>query len=168
MTVETHERRAFAMFAGESPRERLLAALRAEVLGPEKPDEILAQSPATRYLVGMLAPQNTPADPTEDERQVAGGEEGGGDSAPISMSLAQSSIGLSFVVAMETESVTVDATWGEYHKVERAEPVITEESAEIDRDAEPEVAPKRKRKDFDWHRVPQHASIDMDLRTWGR
>ena len=168
MTIETHERRTFATFAGESPRERLLAALRAEVLGPEKPDEILAQSPATRYLVGMLAPQNTSADPTEDESQVAGGEEGGGDSAPLSMSLAQSSIGLSFVVAMETESVTVDATWGEYHKVERTEPVITEDSAEIDRNAEPEVAPKRKRKDYDWLRVPHHASVQVDLRTWGR
>ena len=42
---------------GETVRERLLNALKTDLLGPEAPDEQLAQSPSTRYLIGMLAPQ---------------------------------------------------------------------------------------------------------------
>ena len=40
---------------GERVRDRLLNALTIDLLGPEAPDETLHQSPATRYLVGMLA-----------------------------------------------------------------------------------------------------------------
>ena len=41
---------------GDTVRERLLNALKIDLLGPETLDEALSQSPASRYLIGMLAP----------------------------------------------------------------------------------------------------------------
>ena len=42
-----------------SARGQLLHALRLELMGPERPDEELRESPITRYVVGMLAPIGT-------------------------------------------------------------------------------------------------------------
>ena len=58
---------SFFQVQGETVRERLLSALEIDLLGPEAPDEVLSQSPSTRYLVGMLAPKGTKLSPTEDE-----------------------------------------------------------------------------------------------------
>ena len=169
MTPPEERSGQFEAFGGETPRSRLIAALRNELFGPQAADEILAQSPATRYLVGMLAPQNTEIDQAEDEADQAGDEADGGDATPpVALSLAQSSIGISFVVDGATPTVTAEVTWGEYHKVERAKEVPVEEAGEIDRDAEPETKPKRQRKDYDWHRVQHRATVDISLSTEGR
>ena len=89
-------------FEGERPRDRLVAALRDDLLGPHAPEEVLAQSPGTRYLVGMLAPQGTAVDPSEDESldAEADGDDGEADAVRLSASLDPSSIGLSCVVDM--------------------------------------------------------------------
>jgi len=159
----------FAAFTGDSVRARLVTALRVELLGPEAPDELLTQSPATRYLVGMLAPRNTEVDPTEDDKAgaVDDGEHGEG-SPPMSLSLAQSSIGLSFVVEATTTQVSVEVGWGEYRKVERPEEVSPEEAGDLDRDEDPDITPKRKRKDYDWQRSPHQIRVVIDLTAMGR
>ena len=53
---------------GNTVRERLLDALKTDLLGPEAPDEVLSQSPSTRYLIGMLAPQGTRLSPFRRRR----------------------------------------------------------------------------------------------------
>src|ERR1700730_4020224 len=115
-------------FPGQHIRDRLVEALRFDLLGPESPNEVLAQSPATRYLVGMLAPQGTEMDPTEDDQGEAAGEQGdpGEPPAPVSLSLAPSAIGISFVAAPNPKSLKVTASWGEYEKVERISEVDPE------------------------------------------
>src|SRR3954462_15774257 len=86
-------------FEGERVRDRLVAALRNDLLGPSSSDEVLLQSPGTRYLVGMLAPRGTAADSSEDESLEAEADEDGDDGAGrLSASLDPSSIGLSCVV----------------------------------------------------------------------
>ncbi|HEX7278336.1 MAG TPA: DISARM system helicase DrmA [Solirubrobacterales bacterium] len=104
---------------GASTRERLLTALRAELLGPEEADEVLQQPPGTRYLVGMLAPQGTAADPTEDDSLEGseGSDEEPEESARVSASLDPSSIGISCAVE-GVEELEVEASWGEYEKGE--------------------------------------------------
>ena len=54
---------------GDTVRARLLDALKIDLVGPEAPEEVLSQSPATRYLVGMLAPRGTALSASE---KVAG------------------------------------------------------------------------------------------------
>ena len=143
---------------GDTVRERLLNALRTDLLGPEAVTEVLSQSPATRYLIGMLAPRGTRLSPTEDEgtdSTVEDDEEQ--ESGPrVAQSLAPSSIGLSFIVGAECESVSVRATWGEYGKVERlgAEELEPEQSNDIDPDDDPEATATKKRKEYEWVRVP--------------
>lgn len=102
---------------GSSTRNRLLEALRDELLGPAEADEALKQAPGTRYLVGMLAPQGTTADPAEDDSTEVGQSEDDEpeESVRMSVSLDPSSIGISCAVEDATE-LEVEASWGEYAK----------------------------------------------------
>src|SRR5688572_7238540 len=87
---------------GDTARDRLVEALRLELLGPETPDETLSQSPNTRYLVGMLAPSGSPLDPVENETfESEESDEQTEGRPPTSASLDPSSIGLSFAVLPE-------------------------------------------------------------------
>lgn len=63
----------FPEFEGELARDRLVSALKFDLLGPEDPHEVLRQSPKTRYLVGMLAPSGTALDAAEDDQELARG-----------------------------------------------------------------------------------------------
>jgi hypothetical protein len=163
----------FAVFPGETVRERLVAAMRFDLLGPEEADEVLQQSPATRYLVGMLAPQGTPPDPTEDESMDTADDAGDGADPPpaAAFSLTPSSIGLSFVVAPGTDSLVVTASWGEYEKRERAEEetVEPEETGDIDREEDAdETAGKKRRKRYEWARTPHTADVRLGALAEGR
>src|SRR5687767_2811107 len=89
-------------FEGTSVRDRLVAALRFDLLGPERPDEVITQSPATRYLLGMLAPRGTQIDQSEDDsREGQAGDEADDAAPPMTMSLNPSSIGISFLVRQD-------------------------------------------------------------------
>jgi hypothetical protein len=149
-------------FEGERVRDRLVAALRNDLLGPSSPDEVLLQSPSTRYLVGMLAPRGTTADSSEDESLESESDEDGEDGAVrVSASLDPSSIGLSCVVDPGVGQIQVTASWGEYTKVERAEETDAEESASIDRDADPDATVKRPQKQYEWRRIPFETSVSL-------
>ena len=160
---------------GNSVRERLLNALRIDLLGPETPSETLHQSPATRYLVGMLAPQGTAPSPSEDEdSEIADGEVDGAIEPTegrhnLSQSLAPSSIGLSFIVGSDVEQVEVTASWGEYERVERVgeDAVVPTESSDIDPDGDPEESAKSKHKQYDWVRRPFEVSRQVPVARSG-
>jgi hypothetical protein len=159
----------FVSFPGLTVRARLVEALRFDLLGPEEPHEVLRQSPATRYLVGMLAPRGTPTDPTEDDSMDTASDSGDAAEPPpaAAFSLTPSSIGLSFVVDPRVESLVVTASWGEYEKRERVEEETEpEEASDIDReDDADETNQKKKRKQHDWVRRP-HA-VDLPLGSLG-
>src|SRR5713226_4785449 len=149
-------------FEGERVRDRLVAALRNDLLGPSSPDEVLLQSPSTRYLVGMLAPRGTTADASEDESLESESEEDGDDGAVrLSASLDPSSIGLSCVVDPSVGQIEVLASWGEYSKVERSEETDPEESTSIDRDADPDTTVRRPQKQYEWRRIPFETSVSL-------
>lgn len=159
------------VFPGLSVRERLISALRLDLLGPEAPDELLPQSPATRYLVGMLAPQNTEVDPVEDEQNVEAPDDSEGSAdpqetpPPMSLSLAPSSIGISFVVADGTANLTATASWGDYASVDAPEGADSP-----DADAEEPASEKksRKRQVKYWQRTPREAPVNIDPSKSGR
>src|SRR2546430_10223149 len=97
---KNREPSGFLEFNGKRIRDRLVQALRFDLVGPETPNEVLHQSPATRYLLGMLAPQGTEVDPAEDEQisTAAEPDESTEQIPQASLSLTPSAIGLSFVV----------------------------------------------------------------------
>ena len=152
---------------GETVRERLLNALKTDLLGPEAPDEELGQSPSTRYLIGMLAPQGTRLSPSEDESATSTveGDEDYEAGPRVVQQLAPSSIGLSFIVGADCDAVSVHAGWGEYERVEMVDsPELNpEEAADIDPDADPETTATTRHKEYRWVRNPIDATILLPL-----
>jgi hypothetical protein len=120
----------------ELGRQILVDALRDELLGPEGgPTEILDQQPSGRYLLGRLAPAGVPVGADEDEGLGGLGGEGGDDGdpgpdGPVSAAMNPSSIGVSFVVMPGIASLQVDVKWGDYIKIDVADPAVASEGAE--------------------------------------
>jgi hypothetical protein len=78
-----------------------------------------------RYLVGMLAPKGSEIAGGELDELATGegdeGEEGAPESGvPAGNTYFPSSMGLSFVVAAETNEIVVEAEWGQYLRVKSA------------------------------------------------
>lgn len=164
----------YAAFEGPRVRDRLVAALRFDLLGPESPEEALPQSPATRYLVGMLAPPGTPLDTAEDESIDTAQESGGPEAGPVTtFSLTPSSIGLSFVVDPSARDLVVTASWGEYEKRERVEEeapeeVEPEEASDIDREEDADETAKMPRKKHEWVRTPHEVALTLGVLEMGK
>src|SRR5690606_13392530 len=90
-------------------RDRLVEALRRELMGPSAPDEIINEYPTSRYLVGRLAPARSTEDdhdgeidPSENDNLALGGSDGeDGEeetSPPLVVAFNPSSFGLSFLI----------------------------------------------------------------------
>jgi hypothetical protein len=158
-----------AFWDAKTPREarsRLSDALRFELLGPERPDEELRESPLTRYATGMLAPFGTSVADEERDEEVADGEDDEPGSAefgpPISQSITPSSIGLSFLVPFDTKVLVVRSEWGDYDGQEIPEEETNQPPAEVDDlgeinelEAPPKPTPRRAR--FVWVRSPKNS-----------
>jgi hypothetical protein len=108
-------------------RARLVAALRAELMGPQTPDEIIREFPTGRYIVGRLAPARMAPDdldaamnPAENDTLAAGtaDDEGGQEEAPppLIIGFNPSSFGLSFLVDPKVQTLSVRVSWGDYHR----------------------------------------------------
>jgi hypothetical protein len=143
--------------AGAAARRRELADLIAfELLGPKGgPDEEVAESHVVdRYLVGMLAPPDTPLGQEQDTDEVGAGEtahdtENGTDAAvtPRPDTLFPSSMGMTFVVDGDQRAIRVSAEWGQY---------LREDSATLTTEA---GNPKKV-----WVRHPRGAAEELPLR----
>src|ERR1022692_4516768 len=110
-------------------RDELTDMVIRDLLGPAGgPDEELSQSEDHvygRYLVGMLAPQDSEIPGGElDELAVGDGDEGEEGSedvgVPAGSTYFPSSLGMSFVVAAETKEIIVEAEWGHYLRIKSA------------------------------------------------
>ena len=152
---------------GNTVRERLLDALRTDLLGPETPQEVLTQSPSTRYLIGMLAPRGTRLSPSEDEAaDLTVEDDEAHESGPrVAQQLAPSSIGLSFVVDSRCNAVSIRANWGEYGRVELVDSpdIDPEETADINPDDDPEATATRQHREYRWVRTPFNTTEDVSL-----
>jgi hypothetical protein len=97
-------------------RDELIYRLNYELVGPNESNEIINENPSSRYLTGILWPNGTLMEREEDERMAT---EDGDDTtpettAPLMQAMKPASIGLSFVLEANQESVTVEYSWGEY------------------------------------------------------
>lgn len=117
-------------------RQKIIDAIRTDLIGPREKEEVLEENPRYAYLVGMLDIQSDDEDYSgageqevdadmafEDGEDFTAGEDD--DNEPISTTHFQlpSSIGISFYIQSDTESINLDVTWGDYVKSSENIPV---------------------------------------------
>ena len=106
------------MTAGQV-RDDLVNQLERSILGPlEGPTESLEALPSRRYIVGVLFPSGTSLGPEEAVGEPGDGSDEEG-AAPFGTFAAEdelrpASMGLSFLVTEQTESVSVRVSWATY------------------------------------------------------
>ena len=93
-------------------RQYLINELNKDLVGPDKPDEELLESPVSRYLTGVLFPQNQKIDPEEDSDSADAADTD--DSIDMGTLLATttnpSAIGLTFNVKKKSKiNITSEA-----------------------------------------------------------
>lgn len=113
-------------------RQKIIEAIRIDLIGPREDEEVLEENPRYAYLVGMLDAQNDDEDYSsageqevdadmaiEDGEDYTAGEED--DNEPISTTRFQlpSSIGISFYVQSDLNGLNLDVCWGDYSKSSR-------------------------------------------------
>lgn len=119
-------------------RDRLVEALRRELMGPCTPDEVIQEFPTSRYLVGRLAPARETEDDTDaaiepaenDTLAIGVGDDEDGEedtSPPLIIGFNPSSFGLSFLIDSRVQTLLVKITWGDYlrEKIEGSEGVAS-------------------------------------------
>ena len=107
-------------------RQKIIDALKTDILGPGSPDEVLDENPRHAYIVGMLMPRTAEGSSSEQEVEAdaAYGDEKNftadseDDNAPASSGKFQipSSIGISFYVDSDVSAINVETSWGDYTK----------------------------------------------------
>lgn len=107
-------------------RQKIIDAIRTDLIGPLSPEEELDENPRYAYLVGMLEPQQDENAVDENEQEIkadvdyyknedfTAGEDD--DNEPISTTRFKlpTSIGISFYVESSLEGICLDVTWGDY------------------------------------------------------
>lgn len=125
-------------------RQKIIQALRDDLMGPQCKTEVLDENPKHAYIIGMLASQSDAAQDNadsneqeiesdiayEDGEDYTAGEDD--ENEPISVTHFQipSSIGISFYIEDSTEEINLDVSWGDYSK--SSEKKITKEGKEVD------------------------------------
>lgn len=109
-------------------RQKVIDALRTDLMGPQSETEVLDEHPKHAYIVGMLASQseaNREKDELgeqevetdiayEDGEDYTAGEDD--DNEPITVTHFQlpSSIGISFYIENSASQINLDVSWGDY------------------------------------------------------
>lgn len=110
-------------------RQKIIEAIRTDLIGPLEEEEVLTENPRYGYLVGMLDVQSSDEDYSsageqevdadmaykDGEDYTAGQDD---DNEPISSTHFQlpSSIGISFYVQTDLPGIKLDVCWGNYVK----------------------------------------------------
>ena len=95
-------------------RQKIIDAIRTDLIGPLSPEEVLDENPRFAYLVGMLEPQRDENAPDENEQEIdtdidygkdedfTAGEDD--DNEPVSTTKFQlpSSLGISFLCGKQS------------------------------------------------------------------
>ena len=110
-------------------RQKIIDAIRTDLIGPREKEEVLDENPRFAYLVGMLDVQTDEEDRSgageqeidadmafEDGEDFTAGQDD--DNEPISTTRFQlpSSIGISFYVKSDLPGINLDVSWGDYSR----------------------------------------------------
>ncbi len=127
-TGDTLEEPLLAPPSQHQIRDELERLIVADLLGPAggPEEEVAERRVSERYATGMLAPRRQRLLPPEEFDELAVGgvgtsEDGTSDvSAPQNSSAFPSSLGMTFSVAGEAESIEITARWGLYRRAPSA------------------------------------------------
>lgn len=122
-------------------RQQIIDAIKVDLVGPMKEDEVLDESPVFAYLTGMLFPRimdestlealtdvnNDEAFASEDEDYTPPPDEDDNDSPSSTKFKKQSSIGMSFYLPTTSSGFKLLVKYGDYHTV--AEEVMKEDGS---------------------------------------
>jgi len=101
-------------------RSRILEALERELMGPTSADEAITEFPTTRYIVGRLAPLESEIPELENDQFAAGNDDDEGGEyepqPPLIVGFSPSSMGLSFLVPKDTNTINASVSWGDYRR----------------------------------------------------
>lgn len=145
-------------------RQKIIDAIRTDLIGPLETEEVLSENPRYAYLVGMLEPQRDENATDENEQEIeadidyeknedfTAGEDD--DNEPISTTKFQlpSSIGISFYVENSLDGICLDVTWGDYEK--SSEKYIDKEEKERSRPI--------------YRRIPESETVHVKFSDFGR
>ena len=110
-------------------RQKMIDALKMDLMGPMEEHEVLKENPMFAYIVGMLYPQSIASSAEVTEQEVdtdiaygenadyTAGEEDDNELISVSKFKQQSSIGISFYISNDTLSINIDVLWGDYEKI---------------------------------------------------
>lgn len=145
-------------------RQKIIDAIRTDLIGPLEAEEVLNENPRYAYIVGMLEPQRDKNAPDENEQEIeadvdyeksedfTAGEDD--DNEPIFTTKFQlpSSIGISFYVESSLDGICLDVTWGDYTK--STEKYIDKEEKERSRAV--------------YKRIPESETVHVKFSDFGR
>lgn len=145
-------------------RQKIIDAIRTDLIGPLEAEEVLNENPRYAYIVGMLEPQCDENVPDENEQEIeadvdyeksedfTAGEDD--DNEPIFTTKFQlpSSIGISFYVESSLDGICLDVTWGDYTK--STEKYIDKEEKERSRAV--------------YKRIPESETVHVKFSDFGR
>lgn len=110
-------------------RQKIIDAIRTDLIGPREEEEVLEENPRYAYLIGMLDVQSDDEDYSgageqevdadmafEDGENFTAGQDD--DNEPISTTHFKlpSSIGISFYVQSDLAGINLDVKWGDYSR----------------------------------------------------
>ncbi|MFO1433947.1 MAG: hypothetical protein U1F76_28275 [Candidatus Competibacteraceae bacterium] len=145
-------------------RNRLIDALRVDLVGPALPDELLDQNPTRWYLTGFLAPLNASLEQRSDldandepdlldEAPIPGDDSVTPDRPAARTAHFPALLGLSVLVTADTPTLHVQLDWGDYQRLPPP-PVAVEGETTADLDTE---VPEQ------WQRLPRTAILTLHL-----
>ncbi len=109
-------------------RDALVAALKADLVGPMAPEEVLENRPSRWYVAGFLVPYHSPSDERYDLEaaeelsiDAPGKTTEPSEGTPSHSQFLPSSMGLSFLVGPGVQSVDVTVQWAEYTQLDEKE-----------------------------------------------
>ena len=163
-------------------RKKILDAVRTDLIGPMKDDEVLTELPTSSYITGMLYPADSTV--TEDENyneiEFTEGRLDADGNATESVLLEDdepdesskggfkkpSSVGVSFYVNQSVTDLAVDTLWGSYYSDKVEENDKVEDQSE--EDEEKQEKSKKKNKKLVYIREQQYETVQLNLDDIGR
>ena len=154
-------------FRYSAVRQRIIDAMKTDLMGPLMEEEVLDENPRHAYVIGLLAPQTDLSKGSEDDtseqeiESVITHEDGedytageDDDNEPITTTYFQlpSSIGISFYIKSETNKINLDLSWGDYAK--STEKVTNKDGKEVERAS--------------YTRIPMKETLEVDFNSFGR
>lgn len=150
-------------------RQKIIEAIRKDLMGPSSEDEVLYGRPNVEYLTGMLYPENPEKydehadnDYGLDENKYDSSNEEENEETPVNDTLSNTtSIGLSFYIEKKTKKIVVKASWGDYFSQKKED--APDDLFDLDEKSKEDK--KKKRDKTVYCRKQNSEEIEIDLST---